>query len=98
MLSLINTFNSPEIISYETFAYYICIFNLLTLPRKQFKEKILDNFDLIVVFNEDKVLRNFIKTFYEAKYSMFFSSLLDLNDKFIAKDPLLSPYKFYLLK
>jgi hypothetical protein len=79
MLQLINTFNGPEIIPYETFVYYISIFNLLVMPRKTFKEKILDNFDLIAVFNEDKVLSGFIKTFYEAKYNRFFESLLELS-------------------
>jgi 26S proteasome regulatory subunit N7 len=34
MLQLVSTYNGPEIIPYETFAYYICIFNLMTLPRK----------------------------------------------------------------
>ena len=98
MLQLINTYNGPEILPYETFAYYVSIFGLLTLDRKSFKEKIIDNFDLIVVFNEDKILSDFVKTFYEANYNQFFKSMLSLYEKFISKDTLLNPYKFYLLK
>lgn len=98
MLPLLNTFNGADIVSYENFAYYACIFNLLCLSRKEFKEKILDNFDLIAIFNEDKILGGFVKNFYEAKYNQFFKSLLELNEKFLSKDPLVSPYKFYLLK
>lgn len=78
MLQLVSTFNAPEILPYDTFAYYACIFSILTLPRKEFNDKILLNPELIQVLNEDKILSNFIKNLYEAKYDRFFSSLLEL--------------------
>lgn len=47
MIEVVNTYNSPEILSYEEFITYLCLLSIVTLNRKEFKTKILDNHDVI---------------------------------------------------
>lgn len=72
MKQVISTYNAPEIMPYEQYARYIGLFGLLTLSRVQFKKSIMENFDLISVFNEDKKMSSFLNCVFQAQYSEFF--------------------------
>lgn len=86
MQQVINTYNFPELMSYELFARYICLTGLLSLSWVDFKKKILNNFDLIAVFNEDKIMSDFVNCVYYANYKEFFAKLTILDENFLSKD------------
>ena len=73
-------------ISYELYARYIGLVGLMTLSRNEFKKKVLDNFDLIAVYNEDKLFQDFLNCVYYAKYGEFFNLLIKLDESFISQD------------
>lgn len=53
MLQIISTFNGHEVFSYDQFTRYISLFAIICFERKDFKKKILNNFEIIEVLNED---------------------------------------------
>lgn len=71
---------------------------ILCLERKEFRNKILNNFEVIEVLNEDKVLNEFLMCIQNAKYNDFFRHLLTLDSEFIQKDDLIKKFRFYLLR
>ena len=67
-LGCINTFNAPEIISFDTLVYYGCILGFLVLDRLKIKEKIINNSEIQAVLREDLVIFNFVNCIYESEY------------------------------
>ena len=66
MMQVISTFNANEVFSYEIFTRYVTLFAILLLDRKEFKKKILNNFEIVEVLNEDLILKKFLMSIYNA--------------------------------
>lgn len=71
---------------------------IITLPRQKIKEKIINNSEIIAVLREDKIIYNFVFSFYDALYNQFFEKLIVLTEEFISKDEFLKSHKEYILK
>ena len=97
-LSCVNTFNANEIMTFDQLVYYGCVLGLAVLDRSEVKEKIIGNSEILAVLREDKEIYNYVFTFYESNYENFFSSLINLTEKFIGKDKFLKNHKSFLLK
>ncbi len=65
-MQVISTFNANEVFSYEIFTRYVTLFAILLLDRKEFKKKILNNFEIVEVLNEDLILKKFLMSIYNA--------------------------------
>lgn len=63
-LGCVNTFNAPEVISFDTLVYYGCILGFLVLDRLKIKEKIINNSEIQSVLREDPVIYNFVNCIY----------------------------------
>lgn len=46
LLGCVNTFNAPEVISFDTLVYYGCILGFLVLDRLEIKKKIINNSEI----------------------------------------------------
>lgn len=98
LLGCVNTFNSPEIMSFRELVGYAVVLGLLGLHRKEVREKIITNAEIISVLNEHDLLKQFTQTIFESNYKVFFELLLKLNEELLSKDHLLSRHGPYLLK
>jgi 26S proteasome regulatory subunit N7 len=97
-LGCVNTFNAPEIITFDQLVYYGCTLGLLTLNRKDIKKKIIDNSEIISVLREDDLLYNFVFSFFNCDYSNFFKNLTSMTENYILKDNYLKNHKNYIIK
>ena len=64
LLGCVNTFNAPEVISFDTLVYYGCILGFLVLDRLEIKKKIINNSEIQSVLREDKVIFDFVNSIY----------------------------------
>ena len=98
LLGCVNTFNSPEIMSFKELVKYAVLLGLLSLSRKEIREKIIQNSEILSVLNENRLLRDFTSSIYESKHNQFFGLLIDINSDVLMTDILLSRHRAFLLK
>ena len=98
LLSAVNTFNAPEVVSFEMLVSYAAMLSLLALPRREVKEKLVGNPEIISVLNENKVLSDFVFATFNSNYHQFFPALLKLDESFFQNDRFLKPHRQHLLK
>lgn len=79
LLSCVNTFNAPEILSFEQLVFYGVALGMVTLQRKELKAKVIDNSDIIAVLREDATLYDYLFSLYERRYRDFFGNLSKLS-------------------
>lgn len=97
-LSCINTFNAPEVLSFEKLVNYASLLGSLTLPRKEISEKIINNSEMLSVLYEDKVMSDFVFSLYQSKYKEYFQNLLNVVENFVKKDFYLKDQEPAILK
>ena len=78
-LSCIDTFNAPEIISFNQLVFFGAILGLVTLPRKDLKKKVFGNSEVIAILREDALLENYLNSLYNRRYEQYFSYLGKLS-------------------
>lgn len=98
LIACVDTFNSQEIMSFKELVKYAVILGLLELPRKEVREKLVQNAEINSVLNETPLLKKFVQTIYGMQYRQFFSVLIELNDQVLTQDVLLSRHRQFLLK
>lgn len=90
MISTINTFNSPEILSFSNLIFYSTLLGILTLPRKVILEKLIQSSEVATELRRNKQMEGLLKSFYKCRYQEFFPRLLEvhemvLQDEFLKK-------------
>lgn len=75
LLDSLSTFNSPEITSFEKMVFYSVILGIVTLSRKDLKEKVLHSSDILSSIREIPHLKTFLESFHKCDYKQFFISL-----------------------
>lgn len=92
----VSTFVCTELISYMEFIKYTILSSVLTLNRSVLKKKILDNADVQQALHYDVVFKEYLHSFYDSDYKLFFLRLRDV-EVFMKKNMLLNRhYKFYV--
>jgi 26S proteasome regulatory subunit N7 len=95
--SCIATFTSVEICSYNEFMFYALLACVLHLPRVDLKKKVISNPQVIAVIKEVPHMLQFVNSFYNCEYSLFFRKLLELNASLI-NDRYLGPHVAFILR
>lgn len=72
LLDTISTFNSPEIIAYKDVVLYTVLASMVSLGRKELKEKVIHSPDILGTIREIPNLREFMESFYHCRYKEFF--------------------------
>lgn len=75
LLSCVNTFNAPEILSFEMLVFYGVTLGMVTLHRRDLKAKVIDSSEVVAVLREDALLYDYLFSLYERKYHDFFGIL-----------------------
>lgn len=89
-LEALMTFTNYELFDYKTFVFYTCITNIITVDRVTLKNKIIDNSDVLTCIREIPNLQNFLESFYNGNYRVFFEEFYIViqrtaNDFFLGK-------------
>lgn len=96
-IGCLNTFNATEIMSFETLVLYCSILGLITLNRRDFKEKIINNPEVLSVFLENKLLSEFVNSIYCSRYREIFKLLLEANTQLISNDRFLKVHRMQII-
>ena len=95
-LDALMTFTSYELFDFKTFVFYTAVINIISVDRKDLKEKIIDNSDVLSCINEIPHLQKFLNTFYDGEYAQFFQELFYII-QVLKKDFYLSKhYNYYI--
>jgi len=73
-LDTLATFSSEELFSYEKNVFYTVITSIVSLDRVSLKEKVVDSPDVNTVIKNIPHLNDFLRSFYNSDYALFFSS------------------------
>jgi 26S proteasome regulatory subunit N7 len=89
-LEALMTFTNYELFDYKTFVFYTCITNIITVDRVTLKNRIIDNSDVVSCIREIPNLQNFLESFYNGNYQVFFYEFNEIiertkNDFFLSK-------------
>jgi len=79
-LDTLATFSSEELFSYEKNVFYTVITSIVSLDRVSLKEKVVDSPDVNTVIKTIPHLNEFLRSFYNSDYALFFSSLAHITD------------------
>lgn len=98
LLACVDTFNSPEIMTFKELVKYAVVLGLLELPRKDIRERIIQNAEINSVLNETPLLKKLVQTVYGMNYKQFFEVLIQVSDEVLKEDVLLFRHRQFLLK
>jgi len=95
-LDTVSTFTSYELMDYVDFVKYAVIVAMIALPRNELREKIIQGAEIQEVLHSQPLLKEFVMSLYECRYSDFFIRLATI-EKVLKEDRLLhAHYKFYV--
>ena len=97
LISTINTFNSPEIISFSNLIFYSTLLGILTLPRKVILEKLIQSSEVVTELRRNPEIEALLNSFYRCQYSSFFPSLLKVHS-IVLKDQLVAKHDKFILR
>jgi len=80
-LETLSTFTSTELFDYQTFIFYTVITSIISLPRPQLKEKVVDSPDILSVIHMMPHLQSLLNSFYKSEYREFFIALAEICDQ-----------------
>lgn len=75
----LSTFTSTELFTYSQFVSYTVVLAVLTLHRVQLKSKVLNAPEVLAAIDEVPHLRDFLHSFYNSNYALFFQSLAHIQ-------------------
>jgi len=95
-LDTISTFTSSELMDYVTFVTYTVIMSMISLNRKELREKIIKGAEIQEVLHGQPKIKGYLMSLYECKYADFFKYLAEI-ETLMKEDRLLAPhYRHYV--
>ena len=92
-----STFSALEFLSYTEFVKYAVISALYSFDRKKLFEKVVNSSEVLEVLHEIPFLQNYLNSFYNCDYKLFFESLASIEGTF-KRDRIIAPHYKYLVK
>jgi 26S proteasome regulatory subunit N7 len=97
MMSTINTFNSPEILTFSKLIFYSTLLGILSLPRKIILEKLIQSSEVSTELKRNPQMEGLLKAFYRCKYNDFFPFLLKVH-ALVLEDEFLKKHEKFILR
>jgi len=79
-LDTLATFSSEELFSYQQNVFYTVLTSIVSLDRVALKEKVVDSPDVNTVIKVIPNLYDFLRSFYNSDYTLFFSPLAKITE------------------
>ncbi|KAH6571603.1 hypothetical protein BASA60_007075 [Batrachochytrium salamandrivorans] len=96
LLDSLATFTSTELMEYKDFVRYTVLTAALTLPRPEFKSKVVNAPEILEVVHEIPHISDYMTSYYGCKYAQFFKTIA-LVEQSIQDDHFLNVhYKYYV--
>lgn len=80
LLDSIATFTATELISYNTFVTYTVLTSLLSLPRGELKDKVIDAPEILQVISEVPSLSDLLEGLHSCEYRRLMKALVNIID------------------
>ncbi|KAG9393930.1 26S proteasome, regulatory subunit Rpn7 [Carpediemonas membranifera] len=97
LISLLETFNATDAMSFEQMIKYTCLCGVYTLDRAELKEKLIQSPEVIAVTSESEPLvGEFMSSLYECNYARFVE-LLEYFSLWMRTDERLAPHAAHYL-
>jgi 26S proteasome regulatory subunit N7 len=95
-LDSVSTFTSYELMDYNTFIVYTVVCCMISLPRVDLKNKVVQGSEIQEVLHQLPVIKAFLTSLYECQYGQFFKALAEV-ELLLKRDRYLFPhYRFYV--
>lgn len=95
-LDTVSTFTSSELMDYPTFVRYAVYVVMISLPRKELREKVIKGSEIQEVLHQLPDVKNYLYALYNCQYADFFKHLAEV-EQFLQNDYLVHPhYRFYV--
>jgi len=94
-LETLATFTSYELCDYRTFIYYLILMAMISLDRVTIKEKVIDSPDILSVIHEIPHASDYLNSFYNSDYALFFVSLAAITENIKTDRYLATHARFY---
>lgn len=101
LVDSLTTFTSLEIASYEDIAVYSIVCGILSLDRKDMKNKIIDSPEVLAAMSGSEPLQAIFSlaiSLYSSDYASFFKFLLATREKVFIPSKFLSPHTDFFLR
>ncbi|KAL6930299.1 hypothetical protein ACO0R3_003415 [Hanseniaspora guilliermondii] len=101
LVDSLTTFTSLEIASYEDIAVYSIVCGILSLDRKNLKNKIIDSPEVLAAMSGSEPLQAIFSlaiSLYSSDYASFFKFLLATREKVFIPSKFLSPHTDFFLR
>ena len=95
-LDTVATFTSYELMDFPQFVTYSVLCGILSLKRPDFRKKVKHNPEIVEALHGLPIIREFVHSFYDSHYEMFFKRLADVEqilkyDRFLCEH-----YRYYV--
>lgn len=97
LLDCMSTFNSPEVVDFETCVFYTVLSSMMTLERSDIKTKVMKNSEVLSCIKENNALNTFLNSYYTCDYAGFFRVLVDIV-KQVEDSKILSSHRKFIIK
>lgn len=96
-LDAVSTFNKDELVSFEDVVFYCVLTGMLTLDRKDIKDKVLHSPDILTVIRDIPNLKEFLDSFYKCNYQLFMVKFVSIIAQ-IKADKYLGQHQKYFVR
>lgn len=96
-LETLSTFTSTELFTYQQFIVYTVLTSVLSLDRVALKSKVLHAPEILAVVGEIPHLGDFLNSFFNSNFSLFFSALAHMQKQMFA-DMYFAPHARYFVR
>lgn len=94
-LDTVSTFTSYELMDYVTFVQYTVYVSVISLPRKELREKVIKGAEIQEVLHSLPDVKAYLLSLYDCLYADFFKKLTKV-ERILRQDYLAHPhYRFY---
>jgi len=93
-LDCVSTFTSNELMNYEQLIFYTVVTAILTLERKDLREKVIRGAEIQEQLHGMKELRQYLQCLFDCEYGEFFRQLAWVEQQ-LKYDRLLAPHYGY---
>jgi len=91
------TFTSYELFDFKKYVFYTVITNIINVDRVTLFSKIIENSEVSAVIRDIPNLNNFLESFYQGNYRLFFETLVLIMEE-VKNDFFLSKHTKYFIK
>lgn len=95
-LDTVSTFTCYELMDYQTFVTYTVLASIISLPRVELREKVVQGSEILEVLHGAPDISEYLFSLYRCQYALFFKKLAFVEG-LLKRDRLCAPhYRFYV--